>query len=106
MIAHVVVAQREAVREERDLRGVERRPRHVGGRHRLVGALVHALPVLLELAHDLRDDVTDTRFRWDAAPRGAADRSHAVAFEPQQVARGELDGEQGSVCRGELAIAV
>ena len=78
VIAHVVVAQREAVREERDLRGVERRPRHVGGRHRRVGALVHALPVLLELAHD-----------------GAADRSRAAALEPQQVARGELDGEQG-----------
>ena len=29
MPAHVGVAQREAVREERDLRGVERRLRHV-----------------------------------------------------------------------------
>ena len=52
--AHVVVAQREAVREERDLHGVERRLRHVVGLH-AVGALVHALPVLDELAQDLRD---------------------------------------------------
>ena len=50
--AHVVVAQREAVREERDRRRVERRRRHVLRLHPF-GPLVHALPVLLELAHDL-----------------------------------------------------
>ena len=52
--AHVVVAQREAVREERDLLGVERRRRRVA----LVARVqrVHELPVLLELAHDLRDE--------------------------------------------------
>ena len=59
--AHVGVAQREAVREQRDLRGVERRPRHVVGLH-AVGALVHLRPVRLELAHDLRDDVTERNF--------------------------------------------
>jgi len=50
--AHVVVAQREAVREERDLLGVERRRRHVRRIHP-GDALVHALPVLLELILDL-----------------------------------------------------
>ena len=54
---------------------------------------MHALPVAHELAHDLRDDVTDTRFRWDAAPRGAADRSRAAALELHQPVRGESGGE-------------
>ena len=62
--AHVVVAQREAVREERDLRGGERRLRRgvLDAAAVRRAARVHALPVLLELAHDLRDDVTERNF--------------------------------------------
>ena len=57
-------------------------------------ALVHALPVLLELAQDLRDGCHRNASSLDAAPRGALERSHAAALELQQVERGELDGEQ------------
>ena len=42
-------------------------------------ALVHALPVLLELAQDLRDGCHRNASSLDAAPRGALERSHAAA---------------------------
>ena len=86
--AHVGIAQREAVREQRDLHGVERRLRHVRAIHPF-GPVVHAVPVLLELAHDLRDDVTERDFAGtlrraepptDRAPRPLSfNRSNAAS---------------------------
>ena len=46
---------------------------------------------------------SQTRFRWDAAPCGAADRSRAAALELHQPVRGEPDGELGEAHRIILA---